>query len=57
LRRGIIGKLNEFSAFFIDQDISCQEDVNTCVTDFTKMINNVAEPLFLKRTSKNKSKA
>ena len=42
LRRGVIGKLNEFSAFFIDQDISCQEDVYTCVTDFTKIINDVA---------------
>ena len=57
LRCGIIGKLNEFSALFFDQDISCQEDVNTCVTDFTNMINDVAEPLFLKRTSQNKSNA
>ena len=56
-RRGIIGKVNEFNALFIDQDISCQEDVNTCVTDFTNMINDVAEPLFLKRTSQNKSNA
>ena len=47
-RRGIIGKLTDFNSAVNSIDTTDKSSINTCVENFTQIINDVAKPLFCK---------
>ena len=52
--RGIIGKLTDFKSAVNSIDTADKSSINTCVENFTQIINDVAKPLFCKTgTNKN----
>lgn len=49
-RRGLISKLSAFNAVTENVNFNNRNDVNNCISTFTDIIKNVAEPLFCKHS-------